>query len=372
MVGKKTKQWIAKSHFVTVTNCPPGAVQDEVVAKFKEFLPAFVSLSLCCERHKDADQVHYHVFWHGKKKWAFSKATWKPLREWLKAKNEKFKRYEKALPITHEEWMVEKWRYCNNLVNKEFKESKGDAKGQLWVYNEGEAYDVAKGANGSKLTPDAEILKSFSEGVSLVHQYESAEWTRRAYIAKHRDTLSKMIRSHKRFMKDLKKRVPRFTKEDFHCLKVAEEHDFSEKCLVIYGDPGVGKTQYAKTFFANPLLVRHFDKLKQFDDLEHDGIIFDDMSWGEKTHEEAVHIFDVDEETDINVKNGMITLPAQTPRIFITNRVMRYYEETFEKKRHVPHLSFLPDVVTDAEVGAVDRRYTLVVIDGDLRKGLIK
>jgi len=121
-----------------------------------------------------------------------------------------------------------------------------------------------------------------------------------------------------------------------------------KQTLVISGKSGYGKTQFAKTLFKNPLIVRHMDKLKSFDELEHDGIIFDDMNFSHWPRESCIHLVDIEEDTDLNVKCGMVTLPAGTPRVITTNRRSDEIFSSFDK--------------------AIRRRITTFEVMKDLRK----
>lgn len=95
------------------------------------------------------------------------------------------------------------------------------------------------------------------------------------------------------------------------------------KSMVLTGLPGSGKTTWARYQFKNPLIVRHLDKLKQYNARVHDGIIFDDMNFSMMEREPKIHLLDVELDTDINVKHGMVTIPAETPRIFVTNLTLQ-------------------------------------------------
>lgn len=357
----------ATSFLVTITNCKVKTLTEEaVVNRLKAFLPPYKSLVIACEI-AGKGHLHYHIFWDGKKKWQFQKPTWANIREFLGAANDDYKTWGKKMGISKKEWLVEKWRYCNNLVNSAFTEAKGDKKGQVWVYNDGNEYETQQEEEIHDLKPDAEILKGFCDGTSLTQQYSLADWTRKAYIAKNWDILTKMITNHKRILREIANAKPKFSKENFYPNKLAEEHDFTTKALVLRGPPNGGKTQYAKTFFKKPLLVRHPDKLKSFDENVHDGIIFDDQSYGHWPRESVIHLMDVEEEADINVKNSMVTIPAGTPRIFTTNRQMRVVEEDrFGKVEHTKDKSFLPARLDEFDT-AIDRRLTVVTC-GDLRK----
>ena len=88
--------------------------------------------------------------------------------------------------------------------------------------------------------------------------------------------------------------------------------------LWICGPTGLGKTEFAKSLFTNPLFVRHKDKLK-FLNKNHDGIIFDDMNFLHWPRESQLHIVDICNETHIDVKHTMIIIPKGLPRIFTSN-----------------------------------------------------
>ena len=93
----------------------------------------------------------------------------------------------------------------------------------------------------------------------------------------------------------------------------------TKHALWLKGPTGLGKTEFAKSQFKNPLLVSHIDKLKDFSPKIHDGIIFDDMCFTHWPREAQIHILDLNNDRDINVKYGMVTIPMRTPRIFTSN-----------------------------------------------------
>jgi hypothetical protein len=93
----------------------------------------------------------------------------------------------------------------------------------------------------------------------------------------------------------------------------------NKRTLVLIGPTGIGKTEFAKSLFSNPLLVRHKDQLKNIQ-LSTDGIIFDDMSFKDITTEEAIHILDVENSTSVDVKHSSVELYAGLPRIITTNK----------------------------------------------------
>jgi len=89
--------------------------------------------------------------------------------------------------------------------------------------------------------------------------------------------------------------------------------------LWLRGPSGYGKTEFAKSLFTNPLLVRHRNKLKEFRHEFHDGIIFDDYSLQKYEREIQIHYLDVENDTQIDIKFDAINIPEGTPRVFTSN-----------------------------------------------------
>lgn len=87
--------------------------------------------------------------------------------------------------------------------------------------------------------------------------------------------------------------------------------------VILWGPPGIGKTSFAKAHFTNPLLVSHMDDLLHFSD--HDGIIFDDMSFKHMPRSAQIHITDTDEDRSIHCRYRCAEIPAGTKKIFCTN-----------------------------------------------------
>lgn len=102
-----------------------------------------------------------------------------------------------------------------------------------------------------------------------------------------------------------------------------------EFALILEGEAGYGKTKWAERQFKHPLTVRHMGKLKDYDPDVHDGIVFDDMTFAHYPREPRIHLLGVEDEADLNVKHGHVTIPAGVPRIFVTNHGT---EATFGKE----------------------------------------
>lgn len=365
-VVKEVKCWNSISYFITITHCNPKVTlsKDEIIKLFREFVPEYKALAICEE--KKPENLHYHVLWDGVEKWGFRRTRWKQLLKVLGASVLNIATWNKSCKVDKDVWLCEKWRYTHNLVNAAFAESKGTDKGHLWHYSDGLEYrSVVK---KSKLKPEAQVLQNYIDGIGLTAQYQAADIAQKAYLAKNYQILNQMINEHKRIMRRIAKEKPRFTKNDFILIPEAENHNFKWS-LVLMGEAGYGKTQYAKSFFQTPLVVRHMDKLKMFDENYHDGVVFDDMSFAKYKRENVVHIFDTEEDQDINVKNAMITLPPWVPKVFCTNRELRVYkQDRFGEVLLDTDKSFMPPKLDQEQLDAVDRRCHIVHITSDLRK----
>lgn len=92
-----------------------------------------------------------------------------------------------------------------------------------------------------------------------------------------------------------------------------EEHPV----VALVGPSGIGKTQFALSHFENPLVVSHIDDLKNLEN--HDGIVFDDMDFCHWPVTAQIHLTDFDLPRSINVKYGVVTIPAGTKKMFTCN-----------------------------------------------------
>lgn len=91
------------------------------------------------------------------------------------------------------------------------------------------------------------------------------------------------------------------------------ETDFSQS-LIFIGEWGLGKTEYAKYHFKNPIIVSQLEDLKQLDD--HDGIVFEDMDFKHLPSNTQRHLTDMGTDSSIRIRYGYGTTPAMTKRIF--------------------------------------------------------
>jgi len=102
-------------------------------------------------------------------------------------------------------------------------------------------------------------------------------------------------------------------------------------CWVIAGQTGIGKTAYAEAHFERPYIVRHLDKLLEFDTSIFDGIVFDDLDWRNSSFTDILNVIDFERECQLNVRYSVAVIPPGVKRIFCTNR-----EDLFESYKLSP------------------------------------
>lgn len=89
--------------------------------------------------------------------------------------------------------------------------------------------------------------------------------------------------------------------------------------LILWGESGLGKTEFAKFLLPKALFVTHLDQLTNYASEEYDGIIFDDMSFTHIHREAQIHLVDFDCSRAIHVRYTVATIPRNTRKIFTTN-----------------------------------------------------
>jgi len=89
--------------------------------------------------------------------------------------------------------------------------------------------------------------------------------------------------------------------------------------LQIYGDVGLGKTEWACAQFENPLLVTTRDTLKAFKPGFHDGIVLDKMRFNDWTVTDAEQLTEYHQPVQIKVLYGKADIPKRTLKIVVTN-----------------------------------------------------
>lgn len=114
--------------------------------------------------------------------------------------------------------------------------------------------------------------------------------------------------------------VPRNTEVeyDIDCFDIPFTWDKS-KTLILHGPTNTGKTSLALALLPRALFVSHMDRLKDYNSIQYEGIVFDDMSFKHIPRDGQIHLVDTAHSRDIHVRYGMAHLPKGTPRIITTN-----------------------------------------------------
>ncbi|PVV02139.1 hypothetical protein BB560_003415 [Smittium megazygosporum] len=100
--------------------------------------------------------------------------------------------------------------------------------------------------------------------------------------------------------------------------EIVSKWDRSKTCLWLRGRTDTGKTSFAKSLFKKPLIVRLIETLQKLEP-SHDGIIFDDMNFSGFGKEAQIHLLDLENDSDINVKHNFANIPWGLPRVFTSN-----------------------------------------------------
>lgn len=123
------------------------------------------------------------------------------------------------------------------------------------------------------------------------------------------------------------------------------------KPLLIWGLSGAGKTPFALAHFKNPLMVSDIDDLHGLTP-DHDGIVFDDMSFKHFPKTARIHLLDIKYTRSIRCRHTNATIPAGMPRIFTNNNEDIFLDGTEDTE----------------EYRAITRRYSTLHVEKFLGK----
>lgn len=101
------------------------------------------------------------------------------------------------------------------------------------------------------------------------------------------------------------------------------------KALIVRGNTGTGKTNWALSQFEQPMLVCDLDDLRNLPQ-ECDGLVFDDMSFDNSSKNQQVCLTDMAFERSIRTRHTNAKIPKGLPRIFCCNE----NEYAFGKEPH--------------------------------------
>lgn len=104
--------------------------------------------------------------------------------------------------------------------------------------------------------------------------------------------------------------------------------DFSNnKTKILVGPTNMGKTQYAIAHFKHPLVVTNKQGWAAYDPDLHDGAVVDDMTFNKNNPVEMLHMLDMREPATLRILYGIVTIPAEFPRIFTCNHESLFWPE---------------------------------------------
>jgi hypothetical protein len=95
------------------------------------------------------------------------------------------------------------------------------------------------------------------------------------------------------------------------------------KSQILWGEAGIGKTEYAKHLLPNALFASHLDDLGGYN-CDYDGIIFDDMKFLHLPRTAQIHLVDIDNDRSVHIRYKVARIPAHTKKIFLTNETDGY------------------------------------------------
>lgn len=199
-------------------------------------------------------------------------------------------------------------------------------------------YGVPFGSNQGRRNDIIAMQRDIDAGYSL------------AYIARNHFSLflryQRSIREYIRITRpDIE--VPLY--KDFNVPFIAK-NKLRERAFLLWGDSGLGKTEYALSHFDNPLFVRHMDHLLRLVEGVHDGIVFDELSFQHFPADSRKVLLDSRRVAQVHVRYDYAVIPANMPRIFTSNR---------------PNI-FYGDHDTEYDRNAIDRRLIVLEIKDKL------
>ena len=201
---------------------------------------------------------------------------------------------------------------------------------------------------------------SFTEGAEQ-------NWAKAALACETKELAAKLIRENYEtiwltkgptVLQMLALSFPTFENSRYALTDFTQNYDLfalatSNKCLVLTGMSGAGKTELALALHPSNanLLVRSLDDLKNFRQGYHTKIVFDDFSMKDMKMHVCLHMLDIAHTATIKCRYTNATIPAGIPRVFTTN---------------LPLASIVPVPQRQSETDALHRRVKVVQITANL------
>lgn len=93
------------------------------------------------------------------------------------------------------------------------------------------------------------------------------------------------------------------------------------KTTILWGAAGIGKTSFVLAVLPKILIVSHLDDLATYNQQEHEGILFDDVSILHLPRTAQIHIVDQMLPRSIHIRYSLARIPANTTKVFTTNEL---------------------------------------------------
>lgn len=202
--------------------------------------------------------------------------------------------------------------------------------------------------NLEHLIKDNGTLLSYQE--SMVNLAEEGKIKEAMDLLK-RSNISQYLKSHMSIEKSLRSiylksrgAISRFNLNQFiipeSLKKDLLEIKDTKQTLFLQGQGGTGKTSFIIAYVMNelklnPLIINHYDGLRDFQIGYHNCIIIDDICLEKISREVVLKLVDSTDETTFDVKYGSIRIPADTQRFLLTNKSLE------EMIRFVPDLAII-------------------------------
>lgn len=102
------------------------------------------------------------------------------------------------------------------------------------------------------------------------------------------------------------------------------------KVLILTGNSGLGKTSMLKALI-KPLIVKNLNQLGTYNGLDLDnGLLLDDPMLQKYSTEELIALFDLEQNSAINIKYSTLGLPAGRPLMITTNNLQKNLPSAFD------------------------------------------
>ncbi len=128
--------------------------------------------------------------------------------------------------------------------------------------------------------------------------------------------------------------------------------DLEDKAVLLWGPTNLGKSHYAAAHFERPLVVSHVDGLKRLSP-DHDGIVFNDMSFKHWPPESVIHLLEFNMEAEVHARYINVIIPKGMKKIFTYNSNNCFYDLS---------------MINAAQREAIERRFIRVNVTESLIK----